>query len=404
MIQGLALALIGLIINPIWHQLQPTTAYLGYLAGLGFVGTGVFVQFTDLLLIIRRQRITGETKRSIHAGLPILVLFTFYICMELSASMWIQFSGNHDGLREFRLAHLNEKQHQFIPHPFLAYVRNPDPGRVNTYGFIGRDWSMDRKPGEIKIACIGGSTTADGYPEKLEEQLIRTFPDKWITVMNFGMSGWTSAHCLVNYMLNVRHFDPDYVVFHQGANDYKATWRSGYRTDYSHAFRSLENPSLPADWVLVRYMNSYAVLKWKYFEWKGWPAGPELSQLMMQDADPNRHVQEELLRITDIYSGNIHALVRFALDDGASVIMVTQPYSRANLNWGKSFIPYMERINAEILTCSAKFKVPRVDLDSRLNGKEEYFKDPLHLVDKAVALKAGKVAAVIRRLIPHDQK
>ena len=221
--------------------------------------------------------------------------------------------------------------------------------------------------------------------------------------MNFGTSGWTSAHCLVNYVLNVRHFDPNYVVFHQGANDYKATWRSGYRTDYSHAFRSLDNPSLPVDWPLVRYMNSYAVLKWKYFEWKGWPAGPELNQLMMQDADPKRHVQKELLRITDIYSDNIHALIRLALDDGAAVIMMTQPYSRGNLNWGESFIPYMERINAAILTCSVKFQIPWVDLDSSLKGKEENFKDPLHLVDKAVALKAGKVATVIKRIMPNDQ-
>ena len=155
---------------------------------------------------------------------------------------------------------------------------------------------------------------------------------------------------------------------------------------------------------LVRYMNSYAVLKWKYFEWREWSAGPDLDQLMMQDLDPDRHVSGESLRVTDIFSGNIRALVRFALDDGASVVMMTPPYSRTNPDWGNNFIPHMERINAEIIACSADYKVPLIDLDSELNGREESFRDPLHLVQDAVAVKAGRVANLISQLILEGGK
>jgi lysophospholipase L1-like esterase len=404
MIQGIMLALIGLIICPIWHQINPPSIHYGYLAGLAVVTTGVFVQFVSLLLKIRNHQRTGQGKRSIQAGLSLVVLFCIYLFLELAASAWVQLSGNRGELLEFRLAQRMQGEHQFIPHPFLSYVKNPDFDQVNIYGFKGHDWETAAEPGGIRIACIGGSTTEDGYSELLETRLLASFLGRNITVMNLGVSGWTSAHCLVNYVLNGRHFKPDYVVIHQGANDYKATWQGDVRTDYSHAFKPLEMPSRPLDYVFMSYLNSYAIIKLKYFQWQDRPAKPGLYQLMMREPDPNRDVSEDIDKVANIYSVNIQALIKLALDDGSSVIMMTQPYSRTNREWGAAFIPHMERINSAVLSRSVEFGLPLIDLDKELAGREEYFVDPLHLVDDGVELKARKVSMVITQLIRDGEQ
>jgi len=126
--------------------------------------------------------------------------------------------------------------------------------------------------------------------------------------------------------------------------------------------------------------------------------------LMMREPDPNRDVSEDIDKVANIYSVNIQALIKLALDDGSSVIMMTQPYSRTNREWGAAFIPHMERINSAVLSRSVEFGLPLIDLDKELAGREEYFVDPLHLVDDGVELKARKVSMVITQLIRDGEQ
>src|SRR4030095_14123746 len=88
----------------------------------------------------------------------------------------------------------------------------------NNFGFVGRDFAYAKPPGVIRIAALGASTTADGYPAMLEEYL-NALQSNRFEVMNFGQGYWTSAHVLVNFVLNVIDFAPDYIVIHQAAND-----------------------------------------------------------------------------------------------------------------------------------------------------------------------------------------
>src|SRR5437868_9434188 len=59
----------------------------------------------------------------------------------------------------------------------------------NNFGFVGRDFAYAKPPGVIRIAALGASTTADGYPAILEEYLNARVAaqSNRFEVMNFGV-------------------------------------------------------------------------------------------------------------------------------------------------------------------------------------------------------------------------
>jgi hypothetical protein len=66
----------------------------------------------------------------------------------------------------------------------------------NNFGFIGRDFAYAKPPRVTRIAALGASTTADGYPAMLEEYLNARVAaqSNRFEVMNFAHGFYTSAH------------------------------------------------------------------------------------------------------------------------------------------------------------------------------------------------------------------
>src|SRR5207237_10599921 len=107
----------------------------------------------------------------------------------------------------------------------------------NIFGFNGRDFAYAKPPGVIRIAALGASTTEDGYPAMLEEYLNTRIAaqSNRFEVMNFGHAYYTSAHVLVNFVLNVIDFATAYVIIHQAANNQSArASEPEFRWVYSH--------------------------------------------------------------------------------------------------------------------------------------------------------------------------
>jgi hypothetical protein len=101
------------------------------------------------------------------------------------------------------------------PHPFLQYTRPRTllVGGDQRYGFSSIKLSDVPKPaGVVRIACIGGSATEGGYPELLEAFLNAALPARRFQVLDFAVDGWASVHSMLNFILNVREFHPDFVV------------------------------------------------------------------------------------------------------------------------------------------------------------------------------------------------
>jgi hypothetical protein len=84
----------------------------------------------------------------------------------------------------------------------------------NNYGFRGKDWQLDKRRGEIRVAVLG-----DSYIEGREvafDELASTRLEKLLgskfTVLNFGLSGTGQAEQLLIYRNLASRFRPDIVI------------------------------------------------------------------------------------------------------------------------------------------------------------------------------------------------
>jgi lysophospholipase L1-like esterase len=368
-------------------------------AGLMLTALGGWFFLRAFLTMLRRGR-----ARTAPAGwrprfcLAMLVLIVAYLAAELGATVFIVLAHQREAMMTFRRKDLSEAADpRFVPHPFLLYVKNPAYQGVNRLGFFGPDWSPAKTSGSVRIACLGGSTTEDGYPEALAQLLQQRRPGRPVEVLNFGMAGWTTAQTLINYELNVRYFHPDYLVVHDAANDFKALGFSDLRTDYSHAFKYPTPPPRRPDALLVRYLNSYALVKWFYFKERGLPVGANIWEIVRRETDDWSSISRRQAELLAIFRANLQALASLADDDGTRVVLTTMPYSRINMAWSPDFPVYMENANRALRDLAAENGLALVDLDRRMEKQEALFIDPVHLTPEGVRIKSEALAEALER-------
>jgi lysophospholipase L1-like esterase len=120
----------------------------------------------------------------------------------------------------------------FYPRRHVRYglIPNLDYYRwftINSHGFRGREVSPEKKPGMIRIVCLGGSTTFDTgsigkdlpWPEVLEKTLRQQMGSSAVEVLNLGIPGTTSLDSLIDLQTRAIEFQPDLVIVYQGHND-----------------------------------------------------------------------------------------------------------------------------------------------------------------------------------------
>ncbi|NLP06522.1 SGNH/GDSL hydrolase family protein [Candidatus Fermentibacteria bacterium] len=168
-----------------------------------------------------------------------------------------------------------------VEHPLLPYRPEPLSEGVNSHGYRGEEFEWDCRPGVLRIACLGGSTTWDNwYPEALEDRMNELMdsldaPFDSCEVLNFGAQSWTTVESFVNYATRGVHAGPRIIVVYHAINDALAsTIPDGVRPepDYSH-WRTRWNPiprpvwDLPPLWLdesrlagLARYALNRAAL------------------------------------------------------------------------------------------------------------------------------------------------
>ncbi len=144
---------------------------------------------------------------------------------------------------------------RFQKHPLLGWVR-----ASNEFDYIlnvqeHTDYPMERFPvafereggaGGLRIVCLGGSSTGGAYQMDDLEQfypavLGRVFdelaPDAGVRVINQGVGGWNSFHCLLYLREFIDDLDPDLITLYLGNNDIKTKGPWTYR-EYWENYRS----------------------------------------------------------------------------------------------------------------------------------------------------------------------
>lgn len=393
MFTGFLLVCLGLFIAPVWDAVRPGPVIIPYCIGLGLVLAGDVLIAIALMKAIRAR---GNDKLRAQICLFGLTLTSSYLGLEGIASASIVGTGQRMELFEFRRRQRFENEPLKISHPFLVMTNNPKIRGINSLGFLDREWPREKQTGTIRIACLGASTSEDGYPQLLQEFLSSAKPEAKIEVRNFGNAGWTSAQNLINYSLNVKYFSPDYVLIHEAVNEVKVRGYDDLRTDYSHAFKVLSPPLPRKDAPFVRYLNSYAFGKFLYYKLRKINPGVDVyTAIIRTNVHPVPLREEEL----GIFRENILEIIRSAEAHGSRIILTTQPYSKTNLSWGAHVPGHMVEANEMLRSISAERGLKLVDLDKVMQGHEEYFVDPVHLSPDAIRLKASTLSVEIAPMI-----
>lgn len=345
---------------------------------------------------------------SLYFGVLMLIL------IELSARFFVVAFA--PGLKP-RLARLGNRTYMEFSssrgHPFFQYTNNPkyvpssDVSRavgvpINSYGFIGPEYTYEKPSNVIRIACLGGSTTAKGYPKMMEDHL-NDWNDDGVhrfEVMNFGIGGYTTAHSAVNFILNVVDFAPDYVVIHHAWNERAVrNYEKGFRSDYSHALKYFHEPVI-FDRYPIRVSIVYRYLKdalsfeppWIFIETAIFKRTP---QEMVAAA--KKYSWKNLDELKP-YRRNIKTIMDFANLRGIKPVLTTQPHT-TNPQADHFYIAqHIDQCNAILRDLRVEYadRILFCDVDSLITGKmDEEFLDVGHLSPKGDSYKAEQIGRVI---------
>ena len=398
---GIVLGVLGLAFVPLAAQFLPASASLGpvRILGASIALAGIARLAWEVVAWNRSDASSRPPESWANVRLSALALVLMFLISEVGAAAVVYAGGMRGTFQRFRARQTLTSRPEKIPHPFLLLTNNPERPGVNALGFLDRDWPIEKPPGTIRIACLGASTTEDGYPRRLAEELAQRLPQLRIEVMNFANGAWTTAQTLINYELTVRHYSPDWIVVHHAAND-KRSWGLGLtRTDYSDYY-SILSVKPHADAFLVRYYESYAFGKYLFYKLTGRDAGVDFYQVMARmGAFGERSAGPGSATDVELFEGNLREIVSAARTHGTRVLLTTQPYSRTDLSWSDYWVEDMQKANAAIRDLARETDLPLVDVDALITGHDDQFRDPIHLLEPAVAVKAHAIADALVALL-----
>ena len=254
----------------------------------------------------------------------------------------------------------------------------------NNFGFVGRDFAYAKPPGVIRIAALGASTTADGYPAMLEEYLNARVAaqSNRFEVMNFAHGFYTSAHVLVNFVLNVIDFAPDYIIIHQAANDEHArASEAEFRGDYSHYLKVFQPPRI-VDRYILRVSVPYRALKFYLNPNPEWMFVEAASQIHRKEPERPLNARE-----LGVFRRNIETIIDVASARQIKVVLTTMPHATDERY---SPLSGIDQFNEVLRSIAANHdRLLFVDLDKLMTGKVNHlFRDAVHVNDNGNRMKA----------------
>ena len=228
----------------------------------------------------------------------------------------------------------------------------------------------EKPPGEIRVVCLGGSTTLPGvdaegvsYPRALEGLLQGRFPGASIHVLNAGENAFSTAHSLVNFALRVLDAQPDIVTEYEAINDLsvnffgtqtESDYANKYLTPYFLAFRHRTGLVAALGHVsrLVRILDNRL----------------ELFRAGGPGYDEHRDWRPPL----PYFRRNLRSMVAVARTHGVGIVLGTQA-ARSTRRTTEGFDAYL-KATREV---AAELGVPLADVAGVVTG-DELFVDDVH--------------------------
>lgn len=320
--------------------------------------------------------------------------------------------------------HLDDPGAGFLitPHRHLGYQHSPDYAkglnRHNSLGLRGPEVTVPKPAGELRIVCVGGSTTYTScvddwrlaYPALLET-FLREAGHGEVTVVNAGGDGWTTLESLINFETRMLDLEPDLVVVYHAANDLNArlVWPpEAYAGDYSGSRQPLQrSASSPPPWeasdavraILVSrgviephssYVRTvdrepptfFAFKFWDQFARGAYPSGP------FREVGVDRMLAEN----PPIYfERNLEALVATAARAGARTVLATFVCSEAfpdQVCAQPDYARGLAEMNASLGAVAGRSGAVLFDFAARFPADRALFVDQVHLNEDGARVKA----------------
>ncbi len=268
--------------------------------------------------------------------------------------------------------------------------------------------------GTFRVLTLGGSTTYGSkldrdktYPAALEKLLREDNIGKTVQVLNAGVPWHTSMHSLLRYTSRFADWKPNVVIIMHAFNDIYQTsegrlTNGKYRDDYGHFFFFFGQRVNPRDKVAKAIHHILA---------KNWLARTWFSDFRdTTQTAPEQHVK--LLRSLPSFRRNLKQLIIRSKQDGAKVILLTQPYlyktdmpvdEKKILFYDYYYKDYakvptiseqmqaMNTFNAAIRDIAGKLQVALIDVEKFLPKSTEFMFDDVHYTEEG----AQKVAQIV---------
>ena len=260
--------------------------------------------------------------------------------------------------------------------PFFTGTDIPYPILTDSSGIFNgnHEVSFLKDIGEFRIVFIGGSTTQNNanvkklrYSSKINEKLKNEFPNQKITVINAGVSGFSSAHSLINLSLRIVEFEPDIIVVHHNINDRSANYVGSY-TSPDYANKYLSDFYLGYDHrngikgFLVRNFKAVRILIWS----------SRLFKSILVDADYNERGKEDTILGKKYFKRNLESMLSICKQHNIIPVLLNQP--ARNLFENPIHLEYNDIIHKVAKNNNVDF----IDIASSISLNKNNFIDEVH--------------------------
>lgn len=284
-------------------------------------------------------------------------------------------------------------------YPYLPFVPNPAHPEVNELGFKGRSFSKEKASNRYRIFCLGGSTTWNGYPALLEDELRDDFAAQGLEleVINAGNQCWTSLESVINFITRCLPYKPDAIVVYHAINDAVFAFSDEHSQDYTHLRKRFEKDD-PLFWdYLPGWLDrSYAFVGFRAaFERKVGTRGIgiEITRDIQSGAKRAYHGMEP-------FREHLFTLISVARARDIDVFLSTQVFNREyeyrfylQRLWGDA----VDDANAITRSFGGVWDDVRViDAEGALPGGNDWMTDYCHFTEEGRRRLAGFMADSIR--------
>jgi|GEM_PF-505243 len=298
----------------------------------------------------------------------LITTYVFFALFE-SALVWTRFNAalppivfqaknSQGGLESVDISTDFELLFKFQPGSYFA------GRRINSLGFRDREVDPCKKPGTVRVICMGDSVTAQGrpgYSQYLHERLTNKTPtgDAW-EAFNMGVYAYSSLQGLRLFQKQGRFLTPDIVTLYYGWNDH---WLAD---EPDRQRMGLEMRPFAG-----RIFNLFR--EKRIFRFVAWALNP-IQHVAVRDRNAER-----VLRVApDEYRSILKAFVREIRAAGAIPVLITAPRRALSMGW-RGYITSVEQghrihdeyveitrqvareLNVELLDLASIFASPECD-------------------------------------------